>query len=477
MLDWSGNIALHILLACVYVPAFALMVHRGGLARGLAPKSRPLLCFVGVYVLSVLFSNPNNIKRELTVILVLLMFLIILPSYFHRSLRSESVGRFLRGGQLLLMLAGSLASAFGVTAFLLNLRGSFVFQGLVLLYGMVKNRLWVASSPNVLAGLNLLAMWSALCWMLRNWDMKRRRALPYILLSLVLALNLAAFVLAQSRATILAFLTLVALLASLLPAAFGHLRPGLRRCARVLTAGLVAVFCYLIMMQTSALLHRLPAYLYSEFLPRSLGEQLLRRSPQTMPGAANRFFPPNEDFDGEPSGARDTFDSLFEGEGVEGHSWSARYILWDYGLNYVKESPVIGQGIATLRQKAIRDFPPNRLNSYLGGGFHSSYVSTLAYTGILGFCCMAAFLLYLLYKILCYALHQEGHYYEKMLMLLIPALLCRESLESVCLFGFYYEGLCFWLVVGASLYYLERDGFIDARPGLIPIRRPQDVPN
>lgn len=447
MPDYSYSLAFHLVLGAVFLFYFLQFVR--GRRRLLAPASMPLLLFVLLYGVTILTSNPYLQKREWSNLAVLIFLLLLLPN-FPRKLEAKRVKFYLR-----LLMRGTLAVSspiafFALACFTFKFHGKLILLGRVMLFGVIENRIWALFSPNFLAMLTFAAMWSSVALLLAEREKEGRIRPLYLVFYLsLLALNMAAFMLAQGRATILGFLVLVVLAIGFVIPIFQKLSRGKRIVLRMSIALVATFFLYSAMVAMGVSLRRLPRLVYEQILPQ------LRQSETYDPSRTNdpeaNFIPPIEE-----EGAM----NLFTNKKLEGHSWEARFILWDYGLRYFKQSPLVGKGIITVRQKAARDIPQAfRFRSFLGGGFHNSYVSILVYSGLLGFLCLATFFLFLLWKLYQFMM-LEGRYFEKFTLLYIPAMLVREFLESCCLYILYYESLTFWFVVGAALYFLRAERLI-----------------
>ena len=385
-----------------------------------------LLLFCVSYGITILVNWGNHTGDEIPLLAYTVIFLFLLTCCDRRKTRQEIQKEIFILFKIVIAFT-FVYSCISFVMFLISAQGYIKLPDTKFPYGMWESRLWGLYNPNTGGVLNYISV--IFSWFVLKWDKLAKKIKIFLWMNIIL--QCCCFALAQSRGAMVAAVVFTAgyvFFVRKTRRTYAGIKNWLYRFVLALFAVIILQIGNSVILSGMEFVREAPRYVASIFDPDAIksGKDLekLKRKVDSSSAA------------GETSGRSD---------------------LWALGLKSYRENFVFGIGQQSIDDVLKEGLSEEWYENSASGGLHCIYITILTSCGTVGAVFIAGFWFILLRKGLKYVLLPNGKDFIKSILLLLPAWLAGDLVESRIILSTSYLAVFFWIMTGYMMYYLQKE--------------------
>lgn len=385
-----------------------------------------LLLFCVSYGITIVVNWGNHTGDEIALLAYTGLFLFLLTCCDRSKTKQEIQKEIFILFRIVIAIT-FVYSSISFVMFLVSAQGYIKLPNTKFPYGMWESRLWGLYNPNTGGVLNYISV--IFSWFILKWDKCSKKFKIFLWVNIVL--QCCCFALAQSRGAMLA--------ATVFAAGYIFF---VRKTRRTYTGIKNWLYRFILAVSVAILLQIGNSVVLS-------GMEIVREVPRYVVGIFN------------PDAVRNGKDLEKLKRKVDSSSaageTSGRSDLWALGLESYSENFVFGIGQQSIDDVLKEGLSKEWYENSASGGLHCVYITILTSCGTVGAVFIAGFWFILLRKGLKYVLLPNGKEFIKSLLLLLPAWLAGDLVESRIILSTNYLAVFFWIMTGYMMYYLQKE--------------------
>lgn len=396
-----------------------------------------LLCFAGLYGITIIFNRELNFSANVKALLYMVMIFIVMFGYDIER-KNEDAVREIKAVIKTFLIISFFMALVSFTTYVFSIKGHAVYNEQWVYYGMFENRLWGIYNPSTGSAINTISILLGIGY----WFYLPVSGRQKVFLAVNTFVQYVCLVLTNSRTALYTLIMGMGLLV-LLKMLYTRKEEGRPGRKNILKSLMVSLIVCVVLIVTVTPVKNMLSYL---------------------PGAISYLQnkePGDKETKEEKKIQKEELTRLEELENRPGGFLTGRTELWQAGLETFMENPLFGITRENIPEKVGSNLDDNYwLRDLQRGGVHNIYLTVLISSGLAGFIPFTIFICLLIWSILklfsrCILEKQNGILLSAAVVVTMQ--LIMELLEGRILYqvGVFYS--LFWCLAGYVFYYLKKD--------------------